>query len=64
MTLEEKYTESLKENLRLTMFYSSLMNFLHRETKHLNLSTEIKYKIAENEKYMEIEKDFTNSFPV
>lgn len=60
MTLEEKYTEVFKENIKLTMFYSALMNFLDREAKHLNLSTEIKYKIAENEKYMEIEKGFTD----
>jgi hypothetical protein len=53
---KENYTELFKENIKLTMFYSQLMNFLYKETRVLDISTEIKYKVVENEKYLEMER--------
>lgn len=48
-------TEYAKENIRLTIFYSELMNFLYQNTKSLNQSIPIKYKISENEGFSDFD---------
>jgi hypothetical protein len=57
MNYESNYRELFQENIKLTIFYSQLMNFLYKETQLLSISTEMKYKIIENEKYTELENN-------
>lgn len=53
MTLEERITELERENLRLTLFYSQLMNSLYKETIILK-DISVQYKVVENEDYLKL----------
>lgn len=53
MTAEERITELQRENLRLILFYSQLMDSLHKETIILK-NIPVQYKVVENEDYLKL----------